>query len=145
MLLTLGSRWILGCAAALMAAVVAGAGCASCVQPPRDPVCRDHIFYCALMAKVEKNPRDPMLRFDLGCRLEDSNLWEDALSEFKHVAELDAGHALAHFRAARVAERLMQSDETVAHCQAFIDRVRGETLREETQWCIGRLRQLKNQ
>jgi tetratricopeptide (TPR) repeat protein len=81
----------------------------------------------------------------LGTIYEEKKLYDRSLTEFFNTVKLNPKHQLAHYRAARVLDRLYRSDETVKWCKKFIDLLRDETFYKEEQWCKDRIKQLQLQ
>lgn len=96
-----------------------------------------------IMAQVEAQPKDPAGHYELGCLLEARGRWAEALESFNRCLRLAPGHVRAHFHAARTSDRLLDAGATVAHCEDFLERARGEDVGDEKAWCVNRVRELR--
>ena len=98
-----------------------------------------------LMVELRENPGDPELHYKLGAIYEDEQLWERALGEFQNSYKLNPKFVVAYYRAARVLDRMLRADETILHCQKFIDVVRDPKYDKQKRWCINRVKELQFQ
>ena len=96
-----------------------------------------------LIDDLRNNPGDPELHFKLGAIYEDEQLWDRAVNEFQNAYKLDPNYVMAYFRAARVLDRMLRAEETIAHCQRFIDLVRDPKYDRQKNWCIDRVKELQ--
>lgn len=95
--------------------------------------------------KIKRNPGDAELHFNLGVVYAEKNLVQASLAEFLNAIKLNPNFPLAYYRAARTHELLMHTDETIKMCHEFIDRLRGDKLAEQRDWCINRVKELQFQ
>jgi tetratricopeptide (TPR) repeat protein len=96
-----------------------------------------------LMGKIRDNPGDPELHYKLGSLWEDKQQFDSARGEFMNVIKLKPDYKIAYYRLARLLDRNLQKDETIAACQRFVDLLREEPLTTERNWCIQRVRELQ--
>ena len=93
--------------------------------------------------KIKRNPGNAELHFNLGVIYADKRLVEAALNEFLNAIKLKEDYAMAHYRAARLYDELVRTDDTIAACQKFVDLLRGNKLAEQRDWCIQRVKELQ--
>ena len=95
--------------------------------------------------KIKRSPGDAELHFNLGVVYAEKNLVQASLAEFLNAIKLNPNFPLAYYRAARTHELLLHTEETIKMCQEFIDRLRGDKLTEQRDWCINRVKELQYQ
>ena len=98
-----------------------------------------------VIEEIKRNPGDAEPHFALGALYEERNLFPEALNEYQNVIKLAPDHALAHFRAARVLDKMLRTQETVLMCKRFVDLLRDDRHTEERQWCVARVQELQFQ
>ena len=96
-------------------------------------------------AQIKANPGDPALHYNLGTVYEDKKLFERALNEYLNTIKLASEHVRAHYRAARLFDRMMRTEKTIEYCKRFVDLVSDGALRDERQWCVSRVKELQYQ
>jgi tetratricopeptide (TPR) repeat protein len=93
--------------------------------------------------KIKRNPGDAELHFNLGVVYADKHLVEASLNEFLSTIKLKPDYALAYYRAARIYDDQVRTDDTIRMCKEFVDLLRGEKLAEQRDWCINRVKELQ--
>ncbi|HET6343592.1 MAG TPA: tetratricopeptide repeat protein [Myxococcota bacterium] len=93
--------------------------------------------------KIKRNPGDAELHFNLGVVYSDKHLVEASLNEFLSTIKLKPDYALAYYRAARIYDDQVRTDDTIRMCKEFVDLLRGEKLAEQRDWCINRVKELQ--
>lgn len=96
-----------------------------------------------LIGQIRQNPGDPGPHFKLCIQYDEKKLYDRALGECGNAIRLDATHQLAHYRMARILDRMLRTAETVDMCQRFVDLLRGDQYPEQRDWCVDRVRQLQ--
>lgn len=97
------------------------------------------------MEKIKRSPGDAELHFNLGVVYAEKHLVGAALNEFLNTIKLKPDHALAYYRAARIYDEQVRTDDTIKMCKDFVDLLRGDKLREQRDWCIARVKELQYQ
>ncbi len=99
------------------------------------------------MTKIRAAPGDPEPHFKLAAVYEKRKDHSRALNEYLNAIKLDDKKAFleAYYRAARIFDQQMQTQETISHCQAFVDQLRDDRLATEKSWCVDRVKQLQYQ
>lgn len=92
---------------------------------------------------IRKEPGNAEPHFNLGALYFERNLIEEAFNEFLNTVQLDPKYLLAYYWAARSADRLLKTDETIVYCQRFVDLLRDEPLKDEKAWCVQRVKELQ--
>jgi superkiller protein 3 len=93
--------------------------------------------------KIKASPGDAELHFNLGVIYGDKHLMQAALSEFLNAIKLNPDFVLAYYRAARSFDDLVRTEDTIRMCKEFVDRLRGDKLIEQRDWCINRVKELQ--
>lgn len=93
--------------------------------------------------KIKATPGDAELHFNLGVIYGDKHLMQAALSEFLNAIKLNPDFVLAYYRAARSFDDLVRTEDTIRMCKEFVDRLRGDKLLEQKDWCINRVKELQ--
>lgn len=95
--------------------------------------------------KIKANPGDAELHFNLGVVYAEKHLVQASLAEFLNTIKLNKDYSLAYYRAARVYDDLVRSEDTIRMCKEFVDRLRDSKLEEQKAWCINRVKELQYQ
>jgi tetratricopeptide (TPR) repeat protein len=93
--------------------------------------------------QIRTNPGDPELHYTLGVAYDDRGLKENALNEFLNTIKLDPKHGLARYRAARIYDQQLHSEETIEMCKQFVDLLSSNRYPNEKAWCISRVKELQ--
>jgi tetratricopeptide (TPR) repeat protein len=93
--------------------------------------------------KIKATPGDAELHFNLGVIYGDKHLMQAALSEFLNAIKLNPDFVIAYYRAARSFDDLVRTEDTIRMCKEFVDRLRGDKLSEQKNWCINRVKELQ--
>lgn len=95
--------------------------------------------------KIKRNPGDAELHFNLGVVYAEKHLVQAALAEFLNTIKLNVDYSLAYYRAARVYDEQVRTDDTIRMCKEFVDRLRGNKMEEQKEWCVTRVKELQYQ
>lgn len=95
--------------------------------------------------KIWANPGDAELHFNLGVIYAEKHLTQAALGEFLNTIKLGPNVVLAYYRAARIYDEQVRTEDTVRMCREFVDRLRGDKLAEQKAWCVNRVKELDYQ
>ena len=95
--------------------------------------------------KIRRNPGNAELHFNLGIVYAEKHLVEAALNEFLNVIKLKPDYALAYYRAARIYDEQVRTDDTIRMCKQFVDLLRDSKLAEQKDWCVLRVKELQFQ
>ena len=95
--------------------------------------------------KIRRNPGNAELHFNLGIVYAEKHLVEAALNEFLNVVKLKPDYALAYYRAARIYDEQVRTDDTIRMCKQFVDLLRDNKLAEQKDWCVLRVKELQFQ
>jgi tetratricopeptide (TPR) repeat protein len=95
--------------------------------------------------KIMQNPGDPEPHFQLGVLYEDRQDWSRALTEYLNTIKLKGDHVPAYYRAARIFNQLLQTENTIQYCQKFVDLLRDGGMPREKEWCVTRVKELNYQ
>jgi tetratricopeptide (TPR) repeat protein len=95
--------------------------------------------------KIKKNPGNAELHFNLGVVYAEKHLTQAALNEFLNTIKLQADYALAYYRAARIYDEQVRSEETINMCKRFVELLRDNRLAEQKDWCVLRVKELQYQ
>ena len=97
------------------------------------------------MDKIKKNPGNAELHFNLGVVYADKHLTQAALNEFLNTIKLKADYTMAYYRAARIYDEQVRSDDTIRMCKLFVDLLRDNRFAEQKDWCVQRVKELQYQ
>lgn len=95
--------------------------------------------------KIQRNPGDPDLHFNLAMVYYEKKLMDNALNEYLNTIKLNPQHLLGRYWAARIYDSQLKADETIQMCKQFIDLLRGENYGTQKEWCLSRVRELQFQ
>jgi tetratricopeptide (TPR) repeat protein len=93
--------------------------------------------------KIRQNPGDPEPHYQLGTLYEDRQDYSRALTEYLNTIKLRADYIGAYYRAARIYNQQVQTQDTITYCQKFVDLQRDNTMAKERDWCISRVKELQ--
>jgi len=93
--------------------------------------------------QIRANPGDTELHYTLGVAYDDRGLKENALNEFLNTMKLDPKHGLARYRAAKIYDQQLHSEETIEMCKQFVDLLSSNRYPNEKSWCISRVKELQ--
>ncbi len=95
--------------------------------------------------QIRKSPGNAELHFNLGVVYAEKHLTQAALAEFLNTMKLQPDYALAYYRAAKIYDEEVRSDDTIRLCKQFVDLLRDNKYREQKEWCILRVKELQYQ
>ena len=95
--------------------------------------------------KIRQNPGDAELHFNLGVVYGEKHLNQASLGEFLNAIKLNSNFVLAYYRAARIYDELLRTQQTIDMCKEFVDRLRGDKYTDQKEWCVSRVKQLQYQ
>jgi tetratricopeptide (TPR) repeat protein len=95
--------------------------------------------------QIRKTPGNAELHFNLGVVYAEKHLTQAALAEFLNTIKLQPDYALAYYRAAKIYDEEVRSDDTIRLCKQFVDLLRDTKFREQKDWCILRVKELQYQ